>query len=60
MPRPGPPERAEEDPVRAMRINAEAVGELAALAPRARGALMVHYSSDHVFDGAKSAPYVEG
>ena len=29
-------ERAEEDPVRAMRINAEAVGELAALAARAR------------------------
>ena len=51
-------ERAEADPVRAMRINAEAAGELAALAA-ARGALMVHYSSDHVFDGAKSAPYVE-
>ena len=50
-------ERAEADPVRAMRINAEAAGELAALA--AARALMVHYSSDHVFDGAKSAPYVE-
>lgn len=51
-------ERAEEDPVRAMRINAEAAGELAALAA-SRGALIVHYSSDYVFDGAKAGPYVE-
>ena len=42
-------ERAEQDPVRAMRINAEAAGELAALAA-GRGALIVHYSSDYVFD----------
>ncbi|MGY6269564.1 dTDP-4-dehydrorhamnose reductase [Achromobacter denitrificans] len=51
-------ERAEEDPVRAMRINGEAAGELSALAA-ARGALIVHYSSDYVFDGAKRAPYAE-
>lgn len=52
-------ERAEEDPVRAMRINGEAAGELAALAA-SRGALIVHYSSDYVFDGAKPEPYTEG
>lgn len=51
-------ERAEEDSVRAMRINAEAAGELAALAA-ARGALIVHYSSDYVFDGAKAGAYTE-
>jgi len=51
-------ERAEEDVVRAMRINAEAAGELAALAA-SRGALIVHYSSDYVFDGEKQDPYVE-
>jgi dTDP-4-dehydrorhamnose reductase len=51
-------DRAEEDAVRAMRINAEAAGELAALAA-SRAALIVHYSSDYVFDGAKSSPYVE-
>lgn len=51
-------ERAEEDAVRAMRINAEAAGELAALAAD-RGALMVHYSSDYVFDGAKAGAYTE-
>ncbi|NMK47491.1 dTDP-4-dehydrorhamnose reductase [Achromobacter sp. Bel] len=51
-------ERAEEDVVRAMRINGEAAGELAALAA-SRSALIVHYSSDYVFDGAKPDPYVE-
>mgnify|MGYP002041145114 FL=1 len=51
-------ERAEQDPVRAMRINAEAAGELAALAA-GRGALIVHYSSDYVFDGAKAGAYDE-
>lgn len=51
-------ERAEEDTVRAMRINAEAAGELSALAAE-RGALIVHYSSDYVFDGAKAGPYDE-
>lgn len=51
-------ERAEEDAVRAMRINAEAAGELATLAA-GRGALIVHYSSDYVFDGAKGSAYDE-
>ncbi|MCY1509592.1 dTDP-4-dehydrorhamnose reductase [compost metagenome] len=51
-------ERAEEDPVRAMRINGEAAGELSALAA-CRGALIVHYSSDYVFDGDKPGPYTE-
>lgn len=51
-------ERAEEDSARAMRINGEAAGELAALAA-SRGALIVHYSSDYVFDGAKPDPYLE-
>ncbi|WP_336731013.1 dTDP-4-dehydrorhamnose reductase [Achromobacter ruhlandii] len=51
-------ERAEENAARAMRVNAQAVGELAALAAD-RGALIVHYSSDYVFDGAKAGAYDE-
>ncbi|MFM0737778.1 dTDP-4-dehydrorhamnose reductase [Paraburkholderia xenovorans] len=39
-------------------VNARAPGVLAAEA-KALGALMIHYSTDYVFDGTKSAPYVE-
>lgn len=42
----------------AYRINAEAVAILADYARR-RGTLLVHYSTDYVFDGAKREPYVE-
>jgi len=40
-------------------VNAVAPGVLAEEAKRA-GALLVHYSTDYVFDGTKAAPYVEG
>jgi dTDP-4-dehydrorhamnose reductase len=51
-------DRAESEPDLAMRINGAAVGEMAQAAARA-GALLVHYSTDYVFDGSKDAPYVE-
>jgi len=51
-------DKAESEPGLALRINGEAPGILAAEAARA-GALLVHYSTDYVFDGAKDAPYVE-
>jgi dTDP-4-dehydrorhamnose reductase len=42
----------------AMLVNGAAVGVLAQEA-RAAGALLVHYSSDYVFDGSKDGPYTE-
>ena len=51
-------DRAESEPELAMRINGEAPGILAEEA-RKCGALLVHYSTDYVFDGAKSTPWVE-
>lgn len=49
---------AETAPVDAFRLNAIAVRTLARAA-EARGAALVHFSSDFVFDGQASAPYVE-
>ena len=49
---------AEDHPVEALRANAFAVRALARAA-RARGAALVHYSSDFVFDGTATAPYTE-
>lgn len=51
-------DRAESEPAQAFRVNAEAVGALAQEAA-ALGALLVHYSTDYVFDGCKDGPYVE-
>jgi len=51
-------DKAESEPELADRINHRAVGELGAMAA-ARGALVVHYSTDYVFDGSGSAPYRE-
>ena len=51
-------DRAESDEAAARAVNAVAPGVLAEEARRA-GALLVHYSTDYVFDGTKSAPYVE-
>lgn len=48
----------ELDPARAFRDNADAVGHLAEAA-RARGAALLHVSTDYVFDGTKGAPYDE-
>jgi dTDP-4-dehydrorhamnose reductase len=51
-------DRAEADEAGAMAVNAAAVDAMAQHA-RAHGALLVHYSTDYVFDGAKAQPYVE-
>ncbi|MGB0128509.1 MAG: dTDP-4-dehydrorhamnose reductase [Rhodocyclaceae bacterium] len=51
-------DRAESEPELARRINAEAPGVIAAEARRI-GALLIHYSTDYVFDGAKTGPYRE-
>ncbi len=47
---------AEEDQTTAHLINAQAPGRMAAAA-KACGALLVHYSTDYVFDGTSSIPY---
>ncbi len=49
---------AENDESTAYAINAEAPGLLADEAKRL-GALLVHYSTDYVFDGSKLSPYNE-
>lgn len=51
-------DRAEEDAALAFRINAAAPGALAS-ACAARGATFVHYSTDYVFDGRGTRPYLE-
>ncbi|SAI67182.1 dTDP-4-dehydrorhamnose reductase [Bordetella ansorpii] len=51
-------DRAEHQQALARQINAEAVAVLADIA-RERDALLVHYSSDYVFDGRKAGAYVE-
>ena len=51
-------DKAETETALATAINAEAPGIMAEEA-RQRGALLVHYSTDYVFDGTKTTPYVE-
>jgi dTDP-4-dehydrorhamnose reductase len=51
-------DKAETESALAMTVNAEAPGVLAAAARR-HGALMVHYSTDYVFDGRKTTAYDE-
>jgi dTDP-4-dehydrorhamnose reductase len=51
-------DRAESEPQLAMLVNGVAPGILAQEAKR-HGALLVHYSTDYVFDGEKRAPYTE-
>ena len=51
-------DRAETEKDLALAINAQAPGILAEEAERA-GALLVHYSTDYVFDGSKSGPWTE-
>lgn len=51
-------DKAESEPELAMAINGIAPGILAEEA-RKLGALLVHYSTDYIFDGRKDAPYVE-
>ncbi|HEY1807279.1 MAG TPA: dTDP-4-dehydrorhamnose reductase [Acidobacteriaceae bacterium] len=52
-------DRAESEREVAMAINAEAPRVLAEEA-RQKGALLVHYSTDYVFDGTKHGPSTEG
>ena len=51
-------DKAESEPELAHTINARGPGILAEEAKRC-GALLVHYSTDYVFDGQKAGPYVE-
>jgi dTDP-4-dehydrorhamnose reductase len=51
-------DQAEREPERARLINAVAPGILAEAAVEC-GALLVHYSTDYIFDGAKPVPYLE-
>ena len=51
-------DKAESDRTAAFATNGEAPGLLARLA-REHGATLVHLSTDYVFDGSKTAPYVE-
>jgi dTDP-4-dehydrorhamnose reductase len=51
-------DKAESERDAAFAVNAAAPGVLAEEAKRS-GALLVHYSTDYVFDGAKPVPYVE-
>jgi len=51
-------DKAETDLAAARAVNATAPGLLAEEAKRL-GALLVHFSTDYVFDGTKPAPYVE-
>jgi len=51
-------DKAESEPELARKLNATAPGVLAEAAQRV-GALIVHYSTDYVFDGRGSAPWKE-
>jgi dTDP-4-dehydrorhamnose reductase len=51
-------DKAEAEPELARAINATGPGVLAEEAKRS-GALLIHYSTDYVFDGTKKGPWVE-
>jgi dTDP-4-dehydrorhamnose reductase len=51
-------DKAESEPALAQAVNGTAPGILAEEA-KLSDALLVHYSTDYVFDGGKAAPYVE-
>jgi dTDP-4-dehydrorhamnose reductase len=51
-------DRAESEPELTMAVNGRAPGYLAEAAASVRGVL-IHVSTDYVFDGAKGTPYVE-
>ena len=51
-------EKAEEESELANLINGEAVGNLARIS-KSRDILLVHFSTDYVFDGSASSPYCE-
>jgi dTDP-4-dehydrorhamnose reductase len=49
-------DRAEQEEALALRVNGEAIGELGEWAA-AHDALVLHYSTDYVFDGSAKVPY---
>lgn len=51
-------DQAEREPELALRINGEAPGVIAEEAKKL-GAVLIHYSTDYVFDGKKDEPYTE-
>ncbi|WP_174873377.1 dTDP-4-dehydrorhamnose reductase [Vogesella oryzae] len=51
-------DKAESDPATAKRVNADAPSTMAAWAAEHR-ALLIHYSTDYVFDGEKNGSYTE-
>ena len=51
-------DRAEEEPKKAMAVNAQAVAVLARVC-RERNSHFVHISTDFVFNGEASTPYIE-
>lgn len=51
-------DKAESEPELAFRINAQAPGVLAEEAKKL-GSLLIHYSTDYVFDGQENRPYKE-
>jgi dTDP-4-dehydrorhamnose reductase len=51
-------DRAEDEPELALQVNGTAPGAMASWA-QASGAGLVHFSTDYVFDGRKSSPYLE-
>jgi dTDP-4-dehydrorhamnose reductase len=51
-------DRAEDEPALAQRVNGDALAQIGAWAVQ-RNALVVHYSTDYVFDGRGERPYRE-
>ena len=51
-------DKAESDPSKAQAINVDVIELMANLA-NTLGALLISYSSDYIFDGKKSTPYLE-
>jgi dTDP-4-dehydrorhamnose reductase len=51
-------DRAEKEPELAMKINALAPGVMAEVS-RTLGAVLIHFSTDYVFDGRGNTPYTE-
>jgi len=51
-------EKAESEPKKAFQINAEAVKNIA-IACKSKNVVLIHISTDYVFDGEKQIPYTE-